>query len=55
MKFKICHNCGETVASLNEKCPKCGIVPEKSISPVFMGVIIAAAVLLLAVAGLVFL
>ena len=55
MGFKICQNCGETVATLTEKCPKCGIIPQTSASPVVMGLIIAVALVLIVVVGLVLL
>ncbi len=37
MAFKICHNCGEKVVTLTEKCPKCGIIPKKAASPILIG------------------
>ena len=53
MGFKICHNCGEAVDTLTQKCPKCGIVPKKSASPVVIGLIIAVVLVLVVVVGLV--
>ncbi len=54
MGFKICHNCGESVVTLTEKCPKCGIIPKKSMSPVFMGIIIVVLLLILVGTGIIF-
>lgn len=53
MAMKICYNCGEKMITLTQKCPKCGIVPEKSKSPVLIGIIVTAVLFLIAVAGLI--
>ncbi len=55
MGFKICHNCGESVITLTQKCPKCGIIPEKSMSPVLIGIIVVVVLLILVGAGIIFL
>jgi RNA polymerase subunit RPABC4/transcription elongation factor Spt4 len=54
MKFNICHNCGERVTTVKEKCPKCGIVPEKNTSPVVIGFIAVLVLIVIAVIGLIF-
>lgn len=55
MPVKICHNCGEHIVSLKAKCPKCGIVPAKTTSPVLVGLICVAALIVIAVIGVVLL
>ncbi len=50
----ICPNCAEKLTTLKEKCPKCGIVPDKSKSPVLIGLVIAAGLVALVVIGLIF-
>ena len=55
MEFKVCHNCGESMVSLKEKCPRCGIIPDKSRSPVMVTLVVLALVAVAVVAGLVFL
>jgi len=53
--MKICPNCSEKLINLTQKCPKCGTIPDKSTSPVLIGIAIAAFLLLAVIAGLVFL
>lgn len=55
MEIKICHNCGEKLNSLAEKCPKCGIIPKKSTPPALIGIAIAIILLLIMTAGLILL
>ncbi len=52
--MKICPNCAEKLTSLKEQCPKCGIIPETSKSPVFIGALIAVALIVIVVMGLIF-
>ncbi len=52
--MKICPNCAERLTSLKEKCPKCGIIPERTKSPILMGIVVAAALLVIVVMGLFF-
>ncbi|WP_158406093.1 MULTISPECIES: hypothetical protein [Desulfobacula] len=55
MKIKICHNCGEKLNSLTEKCPKCGIIPKTSIPPALIGIAVVIILLLIVIAGLILL
>ncbi|MBT7261468.1 MAG: hypothetical protein HN888_10170 [Desulfobacula sp.] len=55
MGIKICPNCSEKLINLTQKCPKCGTIPEKSTSPVLIGVAIVVVLVLVVIAGLVFL
>ncbi len=52
MGTKMCHNCGENVITLTDKCPKCGIIPKESTSPVFIGIIVVAILILTVITGL---
>jgi len=52
MGMKICPNCAEKLVSLTQKCPKCGITPEKLRSPILIGVVIAVGLLLIVIMGL---
>ncbi|MBU1342291.1 MAG: hypothetical protein KKE44_20470 [Proteobacteria bacterium] len=51
--MKICHNCGEKVKTLTDKCPKCGVIPKTAMPPVFIGIAIAVVLLLSVIAGLI--
>ncbi|MCK5836169.1 MAG: hypothetical protein KAH09_02795 [Desulfobacula sp.] len=55
MKFNICHNCGERVTRLIEKCPTCGVDVMTSTSPVLIGIAIVVILLLVVTMGLIFL
>ncbi len=55
MRIKICHNCGEKIGTLAEKCPKCGVIPNKSTPPVLIGIVITIILLLIVTAGLILL
>ncbi len=55
MGMKICPNCSEKLINLTQKCPKCGTIPEKSTSPVLIGVAIVAVLLLIVIVGLILL
>lgn len=52
--MKICPNCAEKLESLNEKCPKCGIIPKQSTSPVWVATWVAVALVVIVVMGLIF-
>jgi len=54
MEMKICPNCSEKLTDLMKKCPKCGIILEKSTSPVLIGIVIAVLLLLAVIAGFIF-
>ena len=53
MGKKICPNCAEILITLTEKCPRCGVIPKQSTSPVFIGVALAAGLLVLVLIGLI--
>jgi RNA polymerase subunit RPABC4/transcription elongation factor Spt4 len=55
MGFNICHNCGEHVTTIIEKCPKCGVVVKTSTSPIFIGIAIVVVLLLVVTVALIFL
>jgi len=52
MGYKICPQCGERLKKFTKKCPKCGVLLDKTIAPVFMGIIAAGILLALAIIGL---
>ena len=54
MGMKICPNCSERVTTLTEKCPKCGIILEKTTSPVLIGIAVGIILLVVVMAGLIF-
>ena len=53
MGFTICNRCGERLKNLTKKCPKCGLILEKKLSPVLMGIILAGILFALALIGLI--
>ena len=55
MGFKMCHNCGEPMVTLTEKCPKCGIIPKKTLSPVVIGAIVVLVLIVVIAMGLILL
>ncbi len=55
MGIKICPNCSEKLINLKQRCPKCGIIIEQSTSPVMIGLAIVVVLVLVVIAGLVFL
>jgi len=55
MGIKICPNCSEKLIDSIKKCPKCGLLMEKSTAPVLIGIMIVAVLLVVVIAGLIFL
>lgn len=55
MGLKMCHNCGEPMVTLTAKCPKCGIIPEKTLSPVMIGAIAVLLLIVVIAVGLILL
>jgi len=53
MGINICPSCSERLTRLTQKCPKCGIIIEKSISPVMIVVGIVVFLLSVVIAGLI--
>jgi uncharacterized protein (UPF0212 family) len=54
MGMKICPNCSEKLTALTKKCPKCGIILEKTTSPVLIGIAVGVILLVVVIAGLIF-
>jgi len=49
----ICPNCSEKITRLNEKCPKCGVIPKNTRSPLLIGLVMAIGLIALVVISLV--